>query len=45
MAQFKTLDARLLRSVPLTDLTKHIALEVNGVTRFEKYADLSRLTP
>src|SRR5260370_39475420 len=34
MAQFKTLDARLLRSVALSDFTKHLELEVNGVTRF-----------
>jgi ferredoxin-NADP reductase len=34
MAQFKTFDARLLRSVPLSEFTKHLELEVNGVTRF-----------
>jgi ferredoxin-NADP reductase len=34
MAQFKTFDARVLRSVPLSEFTKHIELEVNGVTRF-----------
>src|SRR5271166_742256 len=34
MAQFKILDARVLRSVPLSEFTKHIELEVNGVTRF-----------
>jgi ferredoxin-NADP reductase len=34
MAQFKTFDARVLRSVPLSEFTKHIELEVNGVTHF-----------
>ena len=34
MAHFKTFDARLLRSVPLSEFTKHLELEVNGVTRF-----------
>src|SRR6266481_9921387 len=34
MAQFKTLDANLLRSVALSDVTKHLELEVNGLTRF-----------
>src|SRR5207253_8468649 len=34
MAQFKTLDARVLRSTALSEFTKHIDLEVNGVTRF-----------
>src|ERR1700687_362333 len=34
MAQFKTFDARLLRSVPLSEFTKHLELEVNGVPRF-----------
>jgi ferredoxin-NADP reductase len=34
MAQFKTLDARLLRSVSLSEFTKHLELEVNGVSRF-----------
>src|SRR5713101_3458639 len=34
MAQFKTLDARLLRSVALSDFTKHLELEVKGVARF-----------
>jgi ferredoxin-NADP reductase len=34
MAQFKTFDARLLRSVPLSEFTKHLELEVDGVTRF-----------
>src|ERR1035437_8196514 len=34
MAQLKTFGARLLRSVPLSELTKHLELEVNGVTRF-----------
>ncbi len=34
MAQFKTFNARLLRSVPLSEFTKHLELEVNGATRF-----------
>ena len=34
MAQFKTFDAHVLRSVPLSEFTKHIDLEVNGVPRF-----------
>lgn len=34
MAQFKTLDARMLRSVSLSEFTRHIELEVSGVTRF-----------
>jgi ferredoxin-NADP reductase len=34
MAQFKTFDARVLRSVSLSEFTKHIELEVNGVNRF-----------
>jgi len=34
MAQFKTFDAQLLRSVALSDFTKHLELAVNGVTRF-----------
>ena len=34
MAQFKTFDARLLRSVPLSEFTKHLELEVSGVPRF-----------
>jgi len=34
MAQFKTFDARVLRSLPLSEFTKHIELEVNGVPRF-----------
>ncbi len=34
MAQFKTLTARVLRSIPLTGFTKHIELEVIGVPRF-----------
>jgi ferredoxin-NADP reductase len=34
MAQFKTFDAQLLRSVALSDFTKHLELEVNDVTRF-----------
>src|SRR5450631_2588520 len=35
MAQFKTFDARVLRSLPLSEFTKHIELEVNGVTGFD----------
>jgi ferredoxin-NADP reductase len=34
MSQFKTLDARVLRSVSLSEFTRHIELEVSGVTRF-----------
>jgi ferredoxin-NADP reductase len=34
MAQFKTFDARVLRSVPLSEFTKHLELEVSGVPRF-----------
>ena len=34
MAQFKTFDARVLRSVALSDFTKHLELEVNGLPRF-----------
>ncbi len=34
MAQFKTFDARLVRSVPLSEFTKHLELEVNDKTRF-----------
>ncbi len=34
MAQFKTFDARVLRSVALSEFTKHIELEVNGLPRF-----------
>jgi ferredoxin-NADP reductase len=34
MAQFRTFDARVVRSVPLSEFTKHLELEVNGVTRF-----------
>src|SRR4029077_10315428 len=34
MAQFRTFDARVLRSVALSEFTKHLELEVNGVTRF-----------
>jgi ferredoxin-NADP reductase len=34
MAQFKTFSARLLRSVPLSDFTKHLEFEVQGVPRF-----------
>ena len=34
MVQFKTFDAQLLRSVPLSEFTKHIELEVKGVSHF-----------
>jgi len=34
MAQFKTFAARVLRSVALSDFTKHLELEVTGITRF-----------
>jgi ferredoxin-NADP reductase len=34
MAQFRTFDARVLRSVALSEFTKHIELEVKGVTPF-----------
>lgn len=34
MAQFRTFDARVVRSVPLSEFTKHLELEVNGVTHF-----------
>jgi ferredoxin-NADP reductase len=34
MAEFKTFDARVVRSVPLSEFTKHLELEVDGVTRF-----------
>jgi len=34
MAQFQTLTARLCRSTVLSDYTKHLEFEVNGVTRF-----------
>jgi ferredoxin-NADP reductase len=34
MAQFQTLVARLLRSVPLSEFTKHLEFEVEGVPRF-----------
>ncbi|MGA7561513.1 MAG: FAD-dependent oxidoreductase [Terriglobales bacterium] len=34
MAQFKTFDAQVLRSVPLSEFTKHLELKVNGVTHF-----------
>ncbi len=34
MAQFKTFDARLVRSISLSEFTKHLELEVNGVTHF-----------
>jgi ferredoxin-NADP reductase len=34
MAQFQTFSARLLRSVPLSEFTKHIEFEVRGVPRF-----------
>ena len=34
MAQFQTLAARLLRAVPLSEFTKHLEFEVEGVPRF-----------
>jgi ferredoxin-NADP reductase len=34
MAQFQTVSARLLRSVPLSEFTKHLEFEVLGVRRF-----------
>jgi ferredoxin-NADP reductase len=34
MAQFKTFEARVLRSVGLSEFTKHLELEVTGVTHF-----------
>jgi ferredoxin-NADP reductase len=34
MAQFRTLAARLTRSIPLSPLTKHLEFEVQGVARF-----------
>jgi ferredoxin-NADP reductase len=34
MAQFKTLDARVVRSTSLSEFTKHLELEVTGVPRF-----------
>jgi ferredoxin-NADP reductase len=34
MGQFKTFNARVLRSLPLSEFTKHLELEVNGVGHF-----------
>src|SRR5574337_1620072 len=34
MAQFQTLSARLLRSLPLSGYNRHLEFEVNGVPRF-----------
>jgi ferredoxin-NADP reductase len=34
MAQFKTLSARLVRSTPLSEFTKHLELEVQGTPNF-----------
>jgi ferredoxin-NADP reductase len=34
MAQFKTFEAQVLRSVPLSEFTKHLELEVKGIARF-----------
>lgn len=34
MAQFKTFEARVLKSASLSEFTKHIELEVKGVSRF-----------
>ncbi len=49
MAQFKTLGARVLRSVSLSEFTKHIELEVSGVTRFGfvpgQWLSVKALTP
>lgn len=34
MAQFKTFDARLVRSIALSEFTKHLELKVTGIPRF-----------
>jgi ferredoxin-NADP reductase len=34
MAQFKTFEARVLRSVPLSEFTRHLEFEVEGASRF-----------
>ena len=34
MAQFKTFDARLVRSVALSEFTKHLEFEMNGTSQF-----------
>src|ERR1700729_743040 len=34
MPQFKTLEARVLRSAPLSEFTKHIEFEVTGLPHF-----------
>jgi ferredoxin-NADP reductase len=34
MAKFQTFDARVVRSVALSEFTKHLELEVNGVSHF-----------
>jgi len=34
MAEFKTFEARVLRSLPLSEFTKHLELEVGGVPSF-----------
>jgi ferredoxin-NADP reductase len=34
MAQFKTFDARVVRSVALSEFTRHLELEVDGVSHF-----------
>jgi ferredoxin-NADP reductase len=34
MAQFKTFEARVLRSTPLSEFTRHLELEVGGVSHF-----------
>ena len=39
MAQFKTFDAQVLRSVALSEFTKHIDLEVNGVPASASFPD------
>jgi ferredoxin-NADP reductase len=35
MARFQTLAARLIRSTPLSELTKHLEFEVQEVARFD----------
>ena len=34
MAQFKTFDAQVTRSIPLSEFTRHLELEVSGVAHF-----------
>ena len=49
MAQFQTLTARLVRSNPLSEFTKHLEFEVNGVPRFGfvagQWLSIKALTP